>query len=319
MSKPLLSILAAMLATTMAATPVAAVAVTALPSGDTMVTSDGQSGVFNFLDENWDGATRFDPVANVVDYGIAITFNPADGLIYGVNGWWNTESQQVYSVDPITGDSQAWDIDYGNGDSSGYETRSIAFDGDGGLVALVCQQVEWAPGEFECPDSDIVQSLVSLTLTDAGVAEAGTFLDLDYSTSEFLASVAWNPITESFFVLGYEPRDLAEVASDGSLGQYLDVTVDTLDLDYETTDLAFDSDGNAWVSYEYGERIVSVDLSDGTITDVANGNDAEGMTIIRPPVVLAETGVESSHLAVLALTAISALGAGAWAARRRSV
>jgi hypothetical protein len=318
MNKSILSAIAGISVVALSVTPAAAVAVTSLPAGDTMVTSDGGSGEFLFLDANWAGTTRFGLVANEQSGAIGLTFNSADGLIYGVNGWYDDQSaQQIFTVDPITGSSEAWDIDYGNGDSSGYETRSIAFDGEGNLVSLVCEQVEVDPDEFDCPDTGMEQFLVSLTLTDSGVADAGDFLALDYNDEEILASVAWNPITESFFVLGYKPRDFAEVADDGSLGTLFDVTAVGRDPNDETTDLAFDSDGNAWISYEYGERLVSVNLADGTITDVTGGGDAEGMTIIRPFAALSDTGVGGTNLGLIALTAISALGAGAWFARRR--
>jgi hypothetical protein len=146
---------------------------------------------------------------------------------------------------------------------------------------------------------------------------AGDFLELNYSDADILASVAWNPVTESFFVLGYNPRDLAEVADDGSLGTYTDITIDESESWTETTDLAFDSAGNAWICYNYCERFVSLNMSDGTITDVTDGRDVEGMTILRPITALAETGVGTTNLGLVALAGISAMVAGAWFARRR--
>lgn len=318
MKKSVLSAIAGISVVALSVTPAAAVAVTSLPSGDTMVVSEGGNGVFNFLDSSWVGATRFGPVQNELTTAIAITYNPADGLLYGVNGWDDDESdQQVFSVDPSSGASTAWDIDYGNGDSTGYETRSIAFDGEGNLVALVCQQTEYDPGLFDCPDTGNQQFLVELTLTAAGVADAGNFLQLDYRDDEMLASVAWNPITESFFVLGYSPREITEVAADGSLGLYMDISFEGNEEWMETTDLAFDSDGVAWICFDYCDRFVSLNLADGTLTDVADGLEVEGMTILRPFTALAETGVGSTNLGLIALTAVSALGAGAWFARRR--
>jgi hypothetical protein len=110
---------------------------------------------------------------------------------------------------------------------------------------------------------------------------------------------------------------LAEVADDGSLGDYTDITIDGSESWMETTDLAFDSAGNAWMCYDYCERFVSLNMSDGTITDVTDGRGVEGMTILRPFTALAETGVGTTNLGLVALTAISAMVAGAWFTRRR--
>jgi hypothetical protein len=322
LNKSILATIAGMSVVALSVTPAAAAAVTSLPAGDQMVVSEGGAGIFEFLDESWTGTTRFDPVANEMTYAIGITFNPADGLIYGVNGWNDDESdQQVFSVDPATGASEAWDIDYGTGNSSGYETRSIAFDGEGKLVALACLQIEIVLGpddsEVDCPDIGKQQYLVDLVLTDAGVAEAGDFLELDYNDTQTLASVAWNPISESFFVLSYDLADLSEVASDGSLGTPFDVLPFGLDPDNETTDVAFDSEGVAWICYDYCDRFFSLNLDDGTATNVADGGDVEGMTILRPQAALSDTGVDGSNLGLLAIVAISAMVAGAWFARRR--
>jgi len=159
--------------------------------------------------------------------------------------------------------------------------------------------------------------LVDVVLTDAGVAEAGDFLELDYNDTQTLASVAWNPISESFFVLSYDLADLSEVASDGSLGTPFDVLPAGLSPDNETTDVAFDSEGVAWICYDYCDRFLSLNLTDGTATNVADGGDVEGMTILRSPRALSNTGVDGSNLGLLAIVAISAIVAGAWFARRR--
>lgn len=310
MKKTILAALASAAVVGLAVTPAAA-AVTALPEGQELVHFDWESGIVHFYNSDWTDETRFEPIPEIQNGIVGATFNPADGLLYVVTNWFDSDNQRIASIDPTDGTTHLWDLDYDNsGDTTGYETRALAFDGEGNLwVAAV-------------PPTDLGNIIMRISLSDPSVAENVETINIDEFENNVVSGLAWNPVDESFYFLTYT-NDLAKLNSDG--------TFETPEVtpyengDDEAADLAFDANGVAWISGDYGDYIASYVPGDPTSGSVvAVGVGMEAIAIVGQGVAsdnggLADTGIDGSTITLGSLAGVAAVASGAWFLRRREV
>lgn len=309
MKKTILTAIAATAVVGLSVTPAAAT-VTAIPSGQQLVQFGWSDGVIHFFQTDWSTLEPLEPIVDIQNGIVGATFNPADGKIYVVDNWFDTDNQRIVAIDVTDGSTDVWTIDYGNGSNSApYETRALAFDGDGNLWVLTNN------------DSGNANEVKRISLADPDTAVVAQTVDVEEYDNETLSGLAWNSVDDSFYVLSYNNK-LEKLNSDGSIET--PEATPTENGDDEAADLAFDANGVAWISGNYGEYIVSYVPGDPTSGSVvADGVGMEAIAILGESDAassgLADTGIDGSSITLGSLAGVAAIASGAWFLRRREV